>query len=389
MIRIVVIVVCLLILAQPDCHRTLLFPLSSIGYTFGGAGVKASFCGIDWTTDYGEGQTDLRPDTAFFFDPDEPHKFAPNLVGEMTNAFVPSESLRSSPSWVPTDWMKTSSYITNPIRTVTWDLPNPDAVNETIAYEVQEWVLKMYVSMTAEWDAFVFDWTAGQGESYNQRYMDTEVWIELIVNEPSWIFEGQPRTYFALGKIQCSDFAYGVLGKSEDEYTPTPKCSVTPESTSWVYLYHQKYGSGGMKTPRDIFTYQGQVLNPNIFTDDMFISLKLNNFGTEYWTSWGTVYQKGDAVTWGFDIHVFVVGEWKIKDIADLPDTYGRTPKEEVTAGPFLWLEGIINDPRFAIWSFVGFMAVILLIFAIFFPWVLFALGSFGKQAVGKGRSKS
>lgn len=395
-----VILISGVIFLSSQTQANILFPLSSIGYSFGGAGVRSSFVGLEWH--YGEDQpygqagsgsvngdshlfVDLRPDTKFYFDADDPSRYAPNLVGEMTNAFVPEETLSNAPSWVPTTWFMDSSNIRNPLQTETWELENPDNPDEILAYEVEEWILKLYVSITCEWDTKPFDWTLGQSEWLNQRYRDTEVWIELELAQDFFVFEGSPTPYFAISKVKCSDFAKGKLGsedkffdwqdvwgnEKEGEYTPTDLFSVVPDTKSWMYLYYDKWG-GEKTTDVDPFSYRGRQLNPEIFVDKMFFNVNLANFGTQWERLFDqSTLTKGDAVTWAFDVYVYVVGEWKIKDISELPEGYGRTPMVNYQQS---WVTGMLTDPRFQLWSFIGLIALVVCVLAIFAPWVLFAL---------------
>lgn len=76
-------------------------------------------------------------------------------------------------------------------------------------------------------------------------------------------------------------------------------------------------------------------------------------------------------MTWEFDVYVYVVGEWKIKDISDLPEEYGREPMVDYQQS---WVSGMLLDPRFQLWSFIGLIALVVLALAVFAPWVLFAL---------------
>lgn len=122
----------------------------------------------------------------------------------------------------------------------------------------------------------------------------------------------------------------------------------------------------------DPFTYRGRQLNPEIFVDKMFLNVNLANFGTQYDTYLDfSTLMKGDAVTWEFDVYVYVAGEWKIKDISELPEEYGRTPMVNYQQS---WITGMLTDPRFQLWSFIGLIALVILILAIFAPWVLFAI---------------
>ena len=371
-IRWMIIIICVVILISGPGRY--LLGLESIGYTFGGEGVSASFVGIEWNYGTEHEKSDLRSDTKFYFDADDPNVEACNLVGEMTNAFVPKESF--APSWVPSEWVKATAYINNPIETDAWELPHPDVPSELISYEVTEWLLRLYISITAEWDT--------NDESWNRRYQDTEVWIELDINRNSWIFEGQAQPYFAISKVKAVEFAPGKLGETEEDYQPTPQFSVIPESDSWMYIYYQKWGSAGQVRDFDPFSYTGRQLNPDLFTDKVYFCVNLANFGTYYdASSWLTPiqgpYVAGDAVTWAFDVHVYVVGEWQLQDVSELPEEYGRI--QQVQEG---WLSLLLQDPRFPLFSFIGLIALVVLALAIFAPWALFAI--FG--AVGMLRSK-
>lgn len=384
-VRLMVIVITAVIFLSSQTQSNIFFPLSSIGYSFGGAGVRASFVGIEWNYKDASGQSDLRPDTKFYFDADQADYFAPNLVGEMTNAFVPEETLSNVPSWVPTQWFMGSTDIKNPLQTETWELENPDNPDEILAYEIEEWMLKLYVSVTCEWDDGPVFWDPNQ-EWADERYRDTELWIELDLAQDFFVFEGSPTPYFAISKVKCSDFAKGKLGYEDNffqwekglglvdepkEYTPTDLFSVVPASTSWMYLYYDQWGQE-KATDVDPFTYRGRQLNPDIFVDKMFFSVNLANFGTQH-TDFigGSSLSKGDAVTWEFDVYVYVVGEWKIKDVSELPVNYGREPMVTYQES---WVTGMLTDPRFQLWSFIGIIALVVCVLAIFAPWVLFAL---------------
>ena len=380
--RLAVVIICVAILLGGGADA--LFSFGSLGYTVGHEGVKASFVGIEWNTVGEKDNSGKKGLTgmSFYFDADDRNKYAPNIVGEMTNAFVPKESVK--PSWVFDELWSGTQYIQNPIDEYEWDLPNPDVPNETIVYHMEEWILRMYVSITAEWDKSSSRLKSEKEEYGHTRYQDTSVWIELDLS-PIWYFEGSDQVYFGLAKVQCSGYAEGRLGKTDDDYTPTSEMSVSPTESSYRYLYRQKYAKEQV-TPTDPKTYKGRVLNPDIFTDKMFIKLDLNYFGTHsYQDMFGAKYSKGDAVTWAFDVHVFVVGEWKVKDIAEIPEDYGRTPMTEY--GWTYYLAKMLGDPRTQFWLILGMIAIVGLFLAVFAPWVLIAI--FGMISAFRGRGGS
>ena len=358
--RWMIIIICVVILISGPGHY--LFDLGSFGYTSGYEGVKASFSGLEWQYEQETGTMDLEA-MSFTFDADDPSKYACNIVGEMTNAFVPESSL-SFPSWVPQDFLKSVGYIDNPKETYTWDLPDPTQPNTTIAYVMEEWILKMYVSITAEWDEEAWWYLHGTGEVDNRRYQNTKLWIQLDVS-PIWYFEDATEVYFAIGKVTCSDFAWGKLGKTEEDYEKTIWASVAPESEgSYRYLYYQNYGKAGQVDEFDPHSHQGRILNPSLFTDKVYMKLDLNNFGTFYDIVYG---KKGDAATWGFDVHVFVVGEWKVQDVEPIPDGFGREERLQKS-----WIQLLWEDPRLPLFSFIALIAIIVLALMIFAPWVVF-----------------
>ena len=367
-IRIMIIVVCAIVLLSSGSSITL-FSFESLGYPSGYQGVNTSFSGLDYTAGSYSDQVPLSS-LSFFFDPDDPNKGECNLAGEMTNAFVPQGPRPAS--WVYPEWWDTATgYITNPMNTYTWNLPNPNQPDEIIAYEMQEWMLKFYVTITAEWDEISLGFhETHDAEWHTKRYQDTQIWIKLSMS-PTWYFEGSDSVYFAIGKVRCSDRAYGKLGTTDEDYEPSPLISVAPQSGgSRRYLYYQNFGKAGQMT-NDPASYQGRVLNPDLFVNEVYIKLDLNSFGTWHKSEWWGTEKKGDAVTWGFDIHVFVVGEWVVQDIDELPGDYGRTGWQETDK--YGWVE-LLEDPRFIGASFIGIIALIFLVLAIVAPSVLFGL---------------
>lgn len=375
--RLATIIICVALLIGGGGDA--LIRMGSLGYPSGYEGVRASFSGIEFNAGDSSGKSDLSG-MSFYFDADDPQRYAPNLVGEMTNAFVPEGSVR--PSWVFPELWTGVEYIKNPVSApYEWNLPNPDDPDETIAYVMEEWLLRMYVSITAEWDD-VGSWITSKYEAEwggNTRYTNTKIWIELDIS-PIQYFEGADQVYFGLAKVVTSDVAKGKLGTTEEDYTPTDPFSVNPSSgTSYRYLYHSKYGTTQF-TPTDPKTYKGRVLNPEIFGDKMFFHIDLVNFGTQYWTEWLSGNRKGDAVTWGFDVHVFVVGEWRVKDIEEIPEDYGRDPMTQY--GWSYYLARFLADPKGQFWLIVGVFALIFLFCVVACPWVLVALfgmiGAFG-----------
>jgi len=319
---------------------------SSAGYTSGYQGAKASFAGVK----YNGQMNNVLFGTTMDFDPDEALYGQPNLVGEMSGVFVPRESL--GPAWIPADWIRTAvEYIHNPVNSWEWELKEAET-NTTIKYRMEEWQLKWYLSISAQWSA---DWNqfpwyenAQNHEYSNKVYSNTEIWFKLDLT-PIWYFEGQTTAYFAIAKITLSDIAFnGKLNTGETkEGKQAAEIKVTPESKgSYETLY---YSLGGTSSKPEIPAnqYQGKKLNPDLFTNYVYTYVSLNNFGTRHWTDiWGQ-YASGDVVTMGFNVHVFVIGQWDVKDVQDLQDyeDYGKNAQYG-EAGWGIGLRDALADPK-------------------------------------------
>jgi len=87
------------------------------------------------------------------------------------------------------------------------------------------------------------------------------------------------------------------------------------------------------------------------------------------WLSWKA---KGDAITLGFNVHVFVVGEWKVKDVSDVEEYEGREAKTGQTGwtppdflkGLADWFASISPFTWLGLGTF-GLLAIFIIVFAI------------------------
>jgi hypothetical protein len=98
----------------------------------------------------------------------------------------------------------------------------------------------------------------------------------------------------------------------------------------------------------------------------------LDNFGVTSWNEYGTVKVKGDVATFDFDITVFVIGEWDVQDIQEIPEDFGRTTKTEQNPSLIDYLSNPKVQALITLLAAVGII-VLLLLFA---PWVLIAIVS-------------
>ena len=358
-----------------------------VGYISGYEGARARYAGVLWDNE----QTQTG-DSTLFWDGDGVGSGCPAIVGEMTSVFVPQESVGEQPFSFGsgadiTDWLLGSTTTRNPVQTYEWTFGEG---NDSSVYRMEEWRLKWYFSISAEpsgaerpTSAHLGGWT--RFSSWTQ----IEVWFELNV-EPIWYFEGADHAYFAIAQLRVSDVAVGgKFGGKESGYEtePLPECRVAPMSAGSVLpLYYGIFGSEANRAEKTAYEYRGRRLNPQLFTDRVYTKYSLNDFGLSEKWDWG-VFWKGDVVTVGVDVNVFVVGEWKVKEIQELPEDYGRDAK--YGGGGLGWGEmffAMLNDPAgrlmLAILGIIG----LFLVLAIFAPSVLimvFALFGTGRRRQG------
>lgn len=352
------------------------FSLSTFGgYVTGYEGAKARFAGVQYGgEDYSAGFTF---DTGLNFDPDGVGQGVPAISGEMTAVFIPSESVGKQTKIFASgadisDWLLEATSIKNPIEVYEWEIPTEG--NESRFYRMEEWTLKWYFSLSSE---PVGDEApkAYINEGARNAILDAKIWFEFDI-APVWYFEGADTAYFAIAELRISDIQLG--GKLQDtsyEVKKNNELRVTPMSKGSILpIYYGLFGSEANRADKTVYSYKGKVLNPNLFTDKVYSYFTLNSFGVTSWWDWGTKW-RADVVTVGVDVHIFVIGEWKVKDVQDLPDEYGREAKE---GGGGLGLNEMflqmLNDPAGRLLlALIGIVAVFLII-AIVAPQILIAI---------------
>lgn len=359
--------------------------LSSIGsYSTGYQGARAQYSGINYksqqyTNTIKHEASRCRFDTTLSFDPDNSQQYMPNLDGEMTSVFVPSESLGNFPDWIPSDWQRSISYMTNPKSQWEWEMENK-------TYRMEEWILRWYFSISAEWDEHLFGHWVTEAEWHDQRLTDCEVWFQIDLT-PVWYFEGAERAYFAIAKMQLAEVKLDARDNQGNLVEAEKAVSVKPQSQGSILpVYYGEFAKSSDAT-KTVSSYQGKQLNPDLFTDTVYTYVTLENFGTWAWTEYTPFPQwryKGDVVTMAVDVHVFVIGQWDVKDIESLEEyeDYGRTAK--VGGAGFSigdWFS--LPENRLLLLLLAGFF--VFLVLAILAPAVLISI----MAIFGSGRRKS
>lgn len=375
------IIILVFLLAGSGTLTSLRALTSYPAYTTGYQGAKARFYGVrDQGKTYKEGLWD----TTFKWDsPIDQGKYGnpPPIAGEMTSVFVPSESVGYQPSWIPSEWLLDATKTKNPVQTYEWEIKDGE---ETQFYRMELWKLKWYFSISCEPkdDGDIPYTPVNLLEKPRNSLQDTEVWFSFDLT-PMWYFNGTENVYFALASLRLSDIDYGALEGGQTPIEHDSRLRVTPQSKSSILpIYYA--GFGGARAEQDVFSFEGKELNPDLFTDRVYSYFTLNDFGVTRWWDWGGFW-KADVVTVGLDVEVFVIGEWKVKDIQDIPDEYGRTAKTGAEGlGLGALFGAFFGSPEGRLWLLFLIGIGVFLVLSIFAPWVL--LGIF--QIFGSRRSR-
>jgi hypothetical protein len=272
-------------------------------------------------------------------------------------------------------------YLENPISNVTWEIGDK-------YYGMQTWLCRWYVAFSAQWEGGINDipvFGGGYGEAPPQpvypdgdnSYYDLEVWLEINTT-PTFYYVNAEKTYFAIGKVQLSNTVLyrGTTNQqgglfSSNTVEPRQGVSVLPESeASLLYLYNEPWG-GTSDTRATSYSYQGQALNPDVFRNKQYVKFDFNKFGVYGGTSqWGVpagFWCKGDVAVICFDVTVFSIGEWKVQDVQEDPENYGRFVRTDQSAD---WLGWLLSSSTLA-WLIPLAIIVAILFFA---PWFLIAI---------------
>ena len=298
--------------------------MTMISYTTAYEGAKAKFVGVVYNNNFYTNDNKFTSsvatfDTAMNFDPDHQTKFMPNIVGEMTSVFIPVQEA-IPPDWVPSSWWRESQYIVNPIERWSWMITDTDGWPHQ--YEMEHWVTKWYISFEAKFDSGPAYWD-DEDEAQDRFYHDVQTWVEFDIS-PVWQFEGQDSSYFAIGKIELDNIAFGGKDQLQRKVDAREGIDISPESVGSILTIYTSLENMTKYTEGDITTYayRETKLNPQYFRDKVYVHIDLNDFGVKQRGGIAGIVTgleaTADVVTMGFTVHQFVVGEWIQKDVSKI-----------------------------------------------------------------------
>jgi len=283
-------------------------------------GIHPEFYGVKYnnkyyhsTAPYGASSYLFSP-SSMNFDPDAWDSGKPNLCGELKDMQIITDPKYS-----------------NPYKTYEWRITDP-TTGDIHVYRMELWLCRfqtnIWVSVDARdaLEAFRFD-----DEQDGQRYVDTDVWLRLSVS-PSWYFEGADKTFFGLAYMELENFQIRDGDPNIVEVIPEAQWAA-------LSIYYSAFGTQETILPAEqqALTYQGKLLNPEVFRTEWYTTITMRNFGVEDW--WTPLHGwKGESVQFTIFTHVFVVGEWIVKPEIE------RTMETHQAQTALTWLDKLWLD---------------------------------------------
>jgi len=301
----VIVLVALLILVLPQA-RTRLSTLSEY------QGIHPSFAGVFYKglmytpeNTWNASACRIHPGS-LDFDPDEDAAGLPNLRGEIRDIQIIRDLAYYNVPDAASHILSFGGSSTMPYRTYEWEIEdNEGALHK---YKMELWLCSMDLNLWADPDARPWWIVGGNGEQMNKRYSSTtEVWLRMEVG-PSWYFEGADETYFGLAYVELADIA-------QAEGHEDPIMDVIPGSKWAAFsIYHSLGGSmeSVISPVEQAQSYQGQLLNPEVFAQEWYIPVTIDEFGTFGYNALAGGY-KTNSVQLRMLVHIFVVGEWVVQ----------------------------------------------------------------------------
>jgi len=269
---------------------------------------------------------------------------------------------------LPREWLISDLDRENPVMEYDWEIKYDNGTIDVI--HMEEWVLYWYVSIEAGWDS---EGCCGAPvESDNRRYSNIEIWFRIDLNKDNWYFKEQPdKVYFAIAKIQVVHLYRDGLDPNVIDTTPESIGSYLP-----IYLGFKGEEYSGDTLYTKILSYKNRSLNPIYFRESVYTKIILNDFGTQERPVWGwPPYEyKADVVTYAFKVHVFVIGDWKVQNVDDIPDDYGRRAKFKDNPSIddfFAWMFTGLSNPLVLFLMILIAIVVLFILVVIFAPWLL------------------
>ena len=269
----------------------------------------------------------------FDFDPDGDDTGLPNLRGELRDIMIIRDLASYEIGDVASHILSMGGEAEMPYKEYIWEVP---VGNDTHVYRMENWLCSMEVNLWADPDQR--DWWKFLQSYENQgKYQSTEIWLKLETG-PGWYYDTDPpdELYFGLGYVELA------LLTSQDGHE-NPHVEVMPESRWAAFpLYDSLNGAlENIESPiTQAKTFEGTLLNPDVFQDKWYIPITVDNFGCFDYNILDGSYNT-DSIQLKVLVHVFVCGEWIVKPLEE-----ERNMEEHEASEEEGWIGPLINSVK-------------------------------------------
>lgn len=261
----------------------------------------------------------------------------------------------------------------------------PDT-NETLAH----WHVKVGETQTTEWykdfqiDKYKAEWKINVwlDGTYNEAYpdlanqwRDAEVWIKVTPQDFDYFVDNPSQVFFAPAYMTVKEAKWysGQNDGFQEDNSQAMKQDIFPETVGVAMgFYPTRSQISPVNPSQQALSYNGVLLDPQIFRDEYWIRLGIDTFGADsqlVWFGLGGWDWKYPSLQLTFETDVLVVGEWEVKldkgEVIDLQPhvtNYDETGWTEFARGFFeFW-----NSPLGWFLGLTGLVMTIIILLAVF-----------------------
>lgn len=331
----------------------------SIGYLTGTQGLQAEFHSLHWGTQDLPSDTwwsnTERPDKPLYYRRDQP--VWPSLLAfgyEMTfepdgaSIGMPDLCATQQPFTVDMD-VEPKSYVWN-YKVGSETLANGTIVDVYKQFEMYRykltWSINIWLAGT-EWEADgKYDDLYGGAYHLNCHgaYQSAELWIRLEPRAFVYFLDNPDQVYFAPAYIGVDEIQWA--GKYADGHIVLNDADIInsqdliPKARGETLGIYYARGATPVDVQSKLLSYQGQLLDPEIFRSEYWTRIILTEFTPLSWHPLPWTHDwKFPSVNIKFYVYEFVVGTWTVYiKTGEVPKLEPHTPIVRLGGGLLDWL---------------------------------------------------
>jgi len=242
-----------------------------------------------------------------------------------------------------------------------------------------DWAINIWLSGT-EQESMGEIWSNVWGHGgVVPNYAGALLWIRLVPRAFVYFKDNPDQVFFAPAYIGLAENVHWVgVDKDGKKIDPDPAIisseDMNPKAQGETVGIYYKRGGGEIITEDKLLSYEGTLLDSEIFRTEYWMRLYFSQFTPLSWYEWGLWHNwKFPSAYIKFVIYLFVVGEWTVYiKTGEIPALEPHTPIVRVYNPVTDWISSIVD----AIHNwFVGVADMILGGFWAFLPIILIVVG--------------